>query len=438
MSPEFNQESLFVIAKQSGQLATRNVNEQPDVLAVPLIEHYIHLQNTISALAELSLARGFISSAEPSERSYGEEVASTVRDSVTHKIPGIVASAESEFAKAAGSDLMIEMGEDETKVKRLQREMYSKFLIKYRFPKNAQAAVAYRNDLVKRVNFLKVAPERKVDIPQILKSTDTEAPNSDSYFVPDKMPETHDRIRAIYEDNRAGFLPYTHLEKNTVLTYLDYIDSPEYVRGVSNQLLEVFHHQQKKYGSGMKEGRRAIESIVYEVGDFLTNARNSAQYLGELKELIEECPAPHAKIIDEAGNDHSGYLPLVRYIDSMEFLKKGVTKGLLADQHQTKEYRWAKGNEPGKHKIIEDQYTRDDPDELFKERVKTTIESLTIKQLRKIIEGACSNEDARVKFYEARLIDFKRLPESKNFDPIIKTIEELLQGSYVTVVTTES
>ncbi len=395
------QESLIVVAEQSKQLVARDFNLPEDPNAGPsvnLIERNLRLQNVISYLAEIDMKHGFLSFDEPARRSYGER-AQQVRANVENQLPRLKTAAKKEFAQATGFYAMIEAGVNPDRAKEDAQSDFSDFLKSFYGARHYTAAQAFRRKLAHNVEVLQ---GKEVTAPSVPEKPAKPASTSELESL-----ERLERMRVIREDSRAGFFPATAQERTATLTYLDYLKNTAYPNGINNQFMEVFVHQQK-HGHGWRAGKRALESIVYEMGDFLDNAMASHTALIDLERLVNECPNPHVTLADEVGAEHPAYAPLARFIDLKNAVEAGEAS-ILDRAMRTRERRWAREGE-GKHKAIEDQYTAKEPKETFTKRISKLAEALTVNVARRELADAISNEERRAAFWMTILKDVKRLP----------------------------
>ncbi|OGL31053.1 hypothetical protein A3D14_02240 [Candidatus Saccharibacteria bacterium RIFCSPHIGHO2_02_FULL_47_12] len=417
--PFVSQEPLIVVSEQTGQLVPRDLSVADQDPAVSILERDLHLQNVITCLAGISMRRGFLSFDEPSVRSYGER-AQTVRDNVEKKVAELTRTAKVEFAQAVGHYTMLDAGQAKQETKSMTRSMFSDFLKLYGGPRNYVRAQAFRRHLAQNVDYI----QGKTAVGERIVDTAVPATEQKTASEPPKL-ERVERVTAILEDSRAGFLPATARETSLALTFLDYINNPSYTRGISDQLLEVFAHQQKGKGMSWRDGHRAIESIVYEMGDYLTNAINSHSALADLQQLVDDCPNPNVALAEEIGEVHPAYPALARFMDISEYAKTGRVNGLNKEAMRTREDRKTREG-PGKHKTVEDQYTAKEPKPEFAERIANLPKNVTIGQARKIILEALSNEEKRSAFMTARLKDVRSLPGHHLFRSVFDIVEASL------------
>jgi hypothetical protein len=221
-------------------------------------------------------------------------------------------------------------------------------------------------------------------------------------------------------------MPTTNREKNTVMTYLDYLDNPEYPLGITNQFFEVFIHQQRldkpkhndtpekraekraRNRDGLHMATRALESITYELGNYLHNAATSLDALREMQDFLHEGITPKIAIGEEVPIDNLGLRALIRYRDLARYRDRGELPKTIADPLRTKEDRIRKESErspqhTGANKIVEDLYLGSKAKSTMDTYVAESAASLTIAQARRLIGPAIQDQAARYAFYSREL-----------------------------------
>ncbi len=412
---EPNQESLLVVSQYSGQLEVRDFSDTPeDDPSVSLIERDIHLQNVLSLLGQISLREGFQQAAGSAHRvrlleQYGDSLDETVQGS-TEKRGELYKQAKWEFARAYGLAPGSEAAE-----KKQASESFMAFRGHFAHQTNANRRFEFRKRLerqVKDMQLLETIKNREAGVrPHQASRKPAES----------KLPKlsTQDRLVALTVDPRAGFLPATHREKNQVMAFLDYLDNPEHPLGINNQFIEIFNHQERekqKQDGAIPGGARSIESIVYELGDYLTQSMEQLKSLRDLEVLVGGCPNQRVTLHEEVGPEHPGYAPLVRFDDVSKLRDNGVLTD-IKDPLRTREDRWAGGKQPGKHKTVEDQYTRANRSNAFTERISERTSQIKIGAARKLLSEAIVDQEKRQLFMEHRLHDALQVTYSKKYAP---------------------
>lgn len=249
---------------------------------------------------------------------------------------------------------------------------------------------------------------------------------------------TQERLQILHDDPRAGFLPATHQEKNWALSLLDYIDiwDPETdlrtpvegtLRRTGGQLHEVNLHQRKAYlvahgenpkrrnkylnatqQQAMKEGYRAVASIVSSFGDFVDNAVIQKQYLESFKDDLADTDFPLIPLSEEPGLDHPGLPAFMRFYDLWYWREQGQPPVSDFDPLRTK----VKKEVPtttGEARV-EDPYTTPQRDQAVEAHIGYLAGLLTVGAVRVItIEGrslmnaTLDDQQKRIAFWTERL-----------------------------------
>lgn len=267
--------------------------------------------------------------------------------------------------------------------------------------------------------------------------------------------DTRERLQALFDDPRAGFLPTTNREKVMVFTYLDYLDNPDYPLGITNQLFEVLIHQQRldkikpgdspevsqakraRQRNGLHVGKRSLESITYEMGDFMESARHGLESLAELRTFLYEGHSPKVSLAEEVPLEEHGLRALIRYRDLARYRDKGELPHGVNDPLRTKENRVRKEadrtvQDSGANKTVEDLYTRTTPDASMDAYVAACAEGMTIGQARKIIDDAIADQQARYAFFRRELQNLvEKTPEARTLT-IRQIASDILDGSVTT------
>jgi hypothetical protein len=149
--------------------------------------------------------------------------------------------------------------------------------------------------------------------------------------------------------------------------------------------------------------------------------------LRDLEVKVATCPNPTVTLLEEIGASHAGYGPLVRFIDLSKVRDGGSVPG-IKDPLRTKENRWAHSKEPGKHKTVEDQYTRSDPTLALQDHISEQVAELTIGDMRRVIGQAVTDQELRHNFMEQRLQDALQVRHSPRYVPRwVHVAEQTLQ-----------
>jgi hypothetical protein len=291
--------------------------------------------------------------------------------------------------------------------------------------------------------------------------------------LPSPMPDLRDRLHALKDDTRARFLPTTHREKDTGLVFLDYLDwwtpegaplntpAPEskHPGFAAAQLREIFFHHvalktkpvKEAYAdssalapeaeyrparlAGESEGRRALRSKAYEMGDYLLNATTQATNLRQLEKDVKELDShPRITLFEDLGADHPGLPALFRFFDQAAVRKLGLlgVPGVGYDPFRTVEYGrdWLeeKDKEP-RNKYVEDVYTATDLSEAAATRIEYLGSVMTVGSARSVshpgnknvLQAAIEDQQNRGRFWDARL---REVAAHTILKPIVKDLLE--------------
>lgn len=424
------QESLFVIEGETGQTAPVDF-EQTEV-AVPLEERSVRLLNVISLLKHKKMLDGFVSFDQPAEETYGDR-AKQVRQNARDRVAEISHQVKHEFAHASGHYRLIESGEDRGKVRSLTISAFSDFLRVFYLKGRKEEAEEYHQRFAGSLDPI----TRRTS--QRLSGEDQSSPSPEHQTYAAQQLNNHEKLRAILNDDRAGFLPATNSEKSWALSLLDYISDPQ---GASRQLIEVFQGVQRTRpfadGSigrigGYKDAKRTVESIVYEIGDFAENALVSHARLINLSSAVSEVFNPRLSLELALGIDHEGYAELARFVALNKVYNSG-NPDLPArneDPMRTVSKRWSRQG-PGKHKQIRDRYTTpQNREDSVSAEIDTLVHHMRVGEARTIIADAIENEERRAQFFLDRISEVSNLSErSQVFNAIIDVAEGIV-GKHV-------
>ena len=407
VSPE--QESFIVASGQTGQMQTREFEGEEIVAATNRTEQKIQLMNVLGNLAAAKSHDGAASdgAAGALTERYGSR-APAVASGAKRRANEFKVAATREFERASGMHVLIDSGVATTaEARRITRELFSDFLKKYHLTPSNKESAAYRKQLETEVNQLQTQQSvfnREHNLRPHKKDTKTQE-KSDKEPAPISKDTlgTRARMLAIDGDVRAGFLPRSNDEKNKVMAYLDYLDNPNYPLGVNNQLFEVMNHQQryrrakpgmpKPIRGGGQDAVRAVESIVWELGDYFADANITLQVLRSLEDaMYNASPRLMLHELDDVGIGHPGIVRLVRDLDIRLFVTIGKIEVPTGDPLAGTLVRTVASTNrlPGRHKTLYDQYTRPDlgktrKTERLQGYLQSRISSLTVGEARKAL-----------------------------------------------------
>lgn len=249
---------------------------------------------------------------------------------------------------------------------------------------------------------------------------------------------TPERLRVLNVDPRANFLPTTHQEKNWALSLLDYIDiwDPETdlrtpvegtLKRTGGQLHEVNLHRRKVYlenhnedpkrrnkhlnatqQKAMREGYRAVASIVFSFGDFVDNAIIQKQYLESFKDDLADTDFPLIPLSEEPGLNHPGLPAFIRFYDLWHWREQGKPPVADFDPLHTK-IKEEVPSQPGVARV-EDPYTAVEKDQAVEDRIAYMAGQLTVGEVRTTLvngrplaEEVIRDQQKRADFGAARL-----------------------------------
>ncbi len=426
------QEELLVTNPETGDIVVRDLDME---LAVNLEERRLHLLNSLALFGPISQRETFYSYQQTvAEERYGARAPQVLEGSRRNR-DAMVAEAKQEFGLAIGYYAVVGSAHlfpdfDVAAYKKQAERQWTVFQARFRSSDKAAARRDYKLELQRtsrahEVNREQAEFNRAHDLRPHISSKDSQRLKQ---LTGKEYPvlSTRERLQAIYDDPRAGFMPTTNREKNTIMTYLDYLDNPEYPLGVTNQLFEVFIHQQRldkprstdspelrlekrsRNRNGLHMATRSMESITYELGDYLENARRSVASLTELRQFLSEPISPTIAIAEEVPTTEHGLRALIRYRDLARFRDKNELPTGLKDPLRTKEDRIRHESartaaDSGPNKTVEDLYTRSGTDTLTDAYLEEAAAAMTIKQARRLINDAISDQRMRFAFYEREL-----------------------------------
>ncbi len=433
--PGPNQDELLVVAERSGQMVAREFNIEPDEWQNSL-EANLHLQNALSGLLKINLLRPFVDIDEIIETRYADrtdEGRDEIREHSAAKLEVVTKSTKTEFAHAIGHFARISAGEDPESVKAESRRKFSDFAKKYSGASNNKRAHQLRQSLVQKVREMlsNDRPEVEARVTEFnrengLRPHALKLEKKGEKIIKLTPLETRERLLAVQGDPRAGFIPKTNHAKNVVISWLDYLDNPEFPRGIRNQLSEVFTHNQRMIESeeqywqtgNTEMALRGLESITWEVGDHAIDAFTSLVKMIELKKDLDDTPGAQTRLADAFPEGHPGLAVLIRHRALKELISTGDVKGLLhpftilrTSQDPPPSAR-PNSNEPGKRKTLLNQFTRPDIRPKFAKYIAQQTEALRVGQVRGELEEVIDDLTNEFNFFRDRLIDILRIDDT--------------------------
>ena len=447
-SPEVHslQESLFITDQSGSQVVMRDFGSEMG--AIGLAEQKLHLINTLNLLAGASMRAGLAQIGDTgviADR-YGDEASSVVK-AAEQKRQELMLEAKVSFARGTGHYALVDAEvEPMSETKRRTKKMFTNFLGKYYGARNHQALQQYRSRLVKEVSFWTQEVESDVSVFNREQGIRPHMVDKATEIGQDaEQLDTRERLEAILGDPRAGFIPTTNSEKNQIISWLDYLDDPQKELGIVHQLREVFVNAQRpaRRSLGVAFGIRALESIAWEVGDYLHEAQHRLQAAERLCSSANQDQRPDISLFEEFSQVEGEYTgktleeifgeywfalaAYVQYKDTVEYIhgedsdtSNPLTESELPPSSQRPKFDAS----PGKRKAIHNQYTRVDIKESYKAHIISRLRGLRIRDIRVDTPELLSNYEQQVRFHHRRIgefDDFKTM-SSKTREPLIKAV----------------
>lgn len=401
--PDANQERLFLTPPSQQFIPVTS-----ETLSVNLGQRAFFLIESLNELEKAKDIRERVKSGWPQQRYGNEHVANLIKLAVQHE-----SNSRKSFSDARGTDQLIAQAGDEAEVAMIRAEDsqdYLKFKWGYgseelnnpeRYPRKKQRPTI-RTELAHFVQWSAFSNKAGVEDTNLPKPENIVAdePVDDSSEINDDTKETltdQEKLQAILEDDRAGFMPTTDIEKNLVLTYLHYLDNPnEFPLGPMNQLLEVvrFHIKHAPGKAGVELGTSAARRITHIFGDFLDQSMSQIEQLKMTATLLHETPNPSLSIGTALNSEMLGAIPLLRYVDLTDFMtgkKEFSFKPLLSRHHARK----VDGKEVDQ---IEDPYTGP-RSKVLNTYLKKRMVQVRVGEARVIIDDAITDQDRRAAFH---------------------------------------
>jgi len=278
--------------------------------------------------------------------------------------------------------------------------------------------------------FHELTPTRPTVVtrPKQTKTPEAQTPTADGQLeISFPKLTTRQKLEALRDDPRAGFLPASHNEKNKALELLDYLDNYQYPAGASQRLQEVFNRQKKDDKRMGRQGtftaERSVTSLVYEWGDYFTQASNQAIDLLELNMQLHDVTDGGLKLVDAIGDEHVAYPALVRFMDNLRLREIGQTAADF-DSLTTGYNREIAQGYNNKNKTVEDPYTAKRPKPEVVDWIKAEIANLTVADVRDVVQAAMHNEIKRAEFWKQRLIDIYPIGMPEAWDASRKVLHD--------------
>lgn len=441
--PSTNEQGeLIVVSVRAGVMQPIDPNQPP--ATVNRIEQKLHLVNALVDLAGASM-REHIDKANPRQLQdrYKDQTSAVVEGAKRKRIE-MLAGAEESFKKGSGYYALQASGlKPPEGVWRFQNRLYSPFLVSYYGVRKHPALHAYRRQLIHEVGELQgwTRPEQFESVVSELNRASQRRPHKVSKQKGVKTPaeikleklNTIDKLQAVEGDPRAQFIPKTNHAKNVVAGWLDYLDSQAHPRGITDQLAEIYIHNQKKLDQTPREAARALETITWEIGDHAIDAFKSLGHILDLQAAVKECMAPHVTLAEEFPEGHPGWFVWARHQALRELMQTSdiaemvSPMGILRTSTDPPPSQRPHGTEPGKHKTLLNQFTRPDVRKKYAKYVANLMERTTIGQVRGDFDEIITDLTNELAFFRNRLTDIANIGTHTRDNPRFRPAQEAAQ-----------
>lgn len=404
------QDALIIAHPESGEMVTRDFSSEG---AVDLVAHRLHQLNTLSLFGAINQREMFYSYQQSvAEERYGDR-AGQVLEGAKRVRNEMQDEARDEFYRSLGVFTVLETadqfpGFNTEEYLADAKRRWTIFQAKYRGERHS----AERSQLMKQLRAGITVRQAEINReeesrPYISTADQKRDVKRDGTEYP--LLSSRERLQALQDDPRAGFLPKNDREKIKCFTYLDYLDNPEYPLGINNQFIEIFIHQQKGKSSGKLElARDAVRSVTHELHDHLTDAQKSLSSLVALEQDLDGCN-PNLYLSDDVDTDHPGVAVLIRYRDLAHFRDTGEKPAGMANPLRAVEDR-RPHDDATKNKTVADLYTAVNRPPEMDTYIDEEAHGMTVRQARKLIKQAIKDERARGIFLQDRMDDLAQTP----------------------------
>lgn len=422
-----NQERLFLVPPS--QEFIPNTQEG---LSVGIEQRAFFLVESLNELEKAQDIRERVKTGWPEQR-YGKVHASNLaKQASQHE-----RNSRKSFSDARGTDQLIALAGDEAEVVEIRAEDskdYLKFIWGYgseelnnpdRYPRK-KLRTTIRTELARFVQWsaFTTTPDSKTSSPRqkdkVAQKTNDESRENKGNTM-DALTD-QEKLQTIAEDERAGFIPTTNLEKSLVLTYLSYLDNPdEFPLGPMNQLLEVvcFHIKHAHGRAGIERGAAAARRVTHIFGDFLDQASAQLVQLQRVNVLLADTANPNISIAVALNSEMVDAVPLVRFMDLTAMMHGNRTDfSTMLTRHNVK---IIDGREL---EIIEDPYTGERSKKVVN-YLKRRMMKLNVGDTRGIVEEAILDQTKRIAFHNRVL---EELGEAPAVNTIVQKVSEVARS----------
>lgn len=444
------EDSLFVVGEKTPY--THVPNPEADPLSNERIGQKLYLINALQDLAAAKLRDGFaMANPAVAQARYGDR-ADAVREGAERKKGEFLVSAEENFKRASKfnelKDHIKQFGRyalGKLHPYSVHRTMFSDFAKRfYAGGDSFKARADYRKQLIAEIGDMQGWTGPEEFIPAVTKFNreqgrrpHQEKPTQKAQTTEaDKELEkltTIDKLEAVIGDPRAQFVPKTNHAKNIVASWLDYLDNPKYPAGINNQLFEVYISNQKWLQMTPTEAARSIESIAWEVSDHASDALQSLENIKDLQTKVAECMAPHVTLAEEFPDGHPGLFVWARHRALKELMRTGDVADLdkpmtvLRTTTDPPPSQRPHGTEPGKHKTLQNQFTRPDMLLKFKTYVDELLSRTRIGEVRHEFDEIVEDLTNEFEFFQHRLADIASIDAHTQGNPRFRTAKTVAE-----------
>lgn len=411
------QDALIIANPESGQFTVHDFEANG---VVDLTESRLHLLNTLALFGAINQRENFYRYQKSvAQERYGEN-ADRVLEGAKRNSQEMALLAQEEFYRAIGRDVVIAASEqdypefDFSAYERDAKRQWTSFQARYRREVHSSA----RHELMKSLRagvLIDVSQDHRENEsrPFIGNKEQKVARKSDGQEYP--LLSSRERLQALQDDPRAGFLPKNDREKIKCYTYLDYLDNPKYPLGISNQFIEIFIHQQKGRNiEKLATAQRSVVSVTHELHDHWQDAQRS---IGALTKLYEDLDGanPRLGLLEDVPADHPGIAVLVRYRDLAVLCDTGRKPETIMNPLRVVEDRRPHAD-PTKNKTVGDLYTSPAKPPQMDEYIADEAKHMKIAEVRRLLKDALADERAREVFLSDRMGDLAEgAPDRRSF-----------------------
>jgi len=410
-----SQDALIIAHPESGEMMPRDFTTEG---TVDLVAHRLHQLNALSLFGAINQREMFYTyQRDVAEERYKDRADEVLRGSRANR-DAMQDEARDEYYRSLGVFTVVETANqfpdfDLDRYLADAKRSWSIFQARYRGERHSNE----RNRLMKALRAGIMVQQSEIDRQEEIRPYISEADQkrdvtSDGREYP--LLSSRERMEAVRDDSRAGFLPKNNREKFKTFTYLDYMDNPKYPLGINDQFIEIFYHQQKndkvEGQEKLTEAQRAVVSVTHELGDHWRDAVISLIDLTQLERDLDGAN-PSLYLTEDVPADHPGIARLVRYRDLARWRDTGELPEGIPDPLRVVEDRRPHDDET-KNKTVSDLYTAENRSPKMEAYLADQAGQLTIRQARKLLKEALADERAREAFLGDRMEELAVLPEN--------------------------